>query len=108
MDYIFIQSTSRGPESIGARMKFSQREHDKERAKADCIKSGTPTLGVDHRNHYKPNPYADNTGRKTLAEATEDTNKAFNLYECNFCKCLTNAKQRACCEAGKQADKEKE
>lgn len=30
-----------------------------------------------------------------------------DFYECNFCGCLTNAKSRRCCKAGKEADKEK-
>lgn len=59
---------------------FSQREHDKEIAKDDCIKHGTPTMGVDHGNHYKPVPYVDRTG-PTLAELTRATNKAFNIQE---------------------------
>ncbi len=32
---------------------FNQKDHDKEKAKADCIKYGTPRMGVDHSNHYK-------------------------------------------------------
>ena len=32
---------------------FSQKDLDKEEAKADCIEHGAPNLGVDHRNHYK-------------------------------------------------------
>jgi len=32
---------------------FNQKDHDKEEAIADCIKYGTPTLGVDHSNHYE-------------------------------------------------------
>jgi len=31
-----------------------QKDIDAERAKQDCIKYGTPTMGVDHSNHYKP------------------------------------------------------
>ena len=31
---------------------FDQKDHDRKEANADCIKHGTPTLGVDHRNHY--------------------------------------------------------
>lgn len=52
----------------------------KEEAKADCIKYGAPNLGVDHSNHYKTSPYADNTG-PTLAELTRATRKAFNIPE---------------------------
>ncbi len=37
---------------------FDRKELDREKAKSDCIKYGTPTLGVDHNNHYQPNPYA--------------------------------------------------
>ena len=33
---------------------FDQKEHDKVCAKEDCIKYGTPTMGVDHSNHYRP------------------------------------------------------
>ncbi len=32
---------------------FNQKDHDQEEAKNACIKFGTPTLGVDHRSHYK-------------------------------------------------------
>ncbi len=60
---------------------FNQKELDKEIAYDDCKKYGTPTLGVDHRNHYKLCPYADNTGRKTLAELTAATNKVFGIKE---------------------------
>ncbi len=56
----------------------TQKDIDKEKAYAECIASGVPTMGVDHSSHYKPNPYADNTG-KTLAEYTEATRKAFNI-----------------------------
>lgn len=56
----------------------SQKDIDKEEAKADCVKHGTPTMGVDHG---KPSPYADNTGRKTLAELTRATYKAFGIKE---------------------------
>ncbi len=31
---------------------FNQKDHDKEEAKAECIKYGTPRMGVDHSNHY--------------------------------------------------------
>lgn len=34
-------------------MNFDRKELDKEQAKDDCIKYGTPTLGIDHSNHYK-------------------------------------------------------
>ncbi len=53
---------------------FSQKDHDKDKAKADCIKYGTPTMGVDHSSHYKPI-----AGGKTFAEYTEATRKAFNI-----------------------------
>ncbi len=76
---------------------FSQKELDKEQAMDDCIKYGTPTLGVKHGiPRYGP-----------LA-VTESLLPVPDLHECNFCKCLTNAKQRICCEAGKVADKEKD
>ncbi len=32
---------------------FNQKDHDQDEAKADCIKHGTPTMGVDHSNHYE-------------------------------------------------------
>ncbi len=38
--------------------QISQKDIDKEEAKDACIKYGTPTPGVDHNNHYMPNPYA--------------------------------------------------
>ncbi len=59
---------------------FDRKELDREEAYDDCKKYGTPTLGVDHRNHYKPNPYGDRTG-PALAELTEATRKAFNIQE---------------------------
>ncbi len=45
---------------------FDQKETNREEAKADCIKYGTPTLGVDHSNHYKKMPY------ETLKEADKE------------------------------------
>ena len=59
---------------------MNQKDIDKERAVQDCIKYGTPTPGVDHSNHWKPNPYGDQTG-PTLAELTKATMKAFNIKE---------------------------
>lgn len=35
-------------------MSLSRYDLDKEKAKADCKKYGTPTPGVDHSSHYKP------------------------------------------------------
>ncbi len=32
---------------------FNQKDHDQAEARAECIKHGTPTPGVDHRSHYK-------------------------------------------------------
>lgn len=61
-------------------MSLARKELDKEEAYRDCIESGTPTLGVDHSSHYKPNPYGDRTG-PTLAELTRATHKAFNIQE---------------------------
>lgn len=53
----------------------------REEAKEGCfVRFGTPTPGVDHSNHYKPNPYGDRTG-PTLAELTEATHKAFGIKE---------------------------
>ena len=49
----------------------------RERAYRDCIEYGTPTPGVDHRNHYKP----INRAGPTLAELTRATRKAFNIQE---------------------------
>ncbi len=34
-----------------------QKETDREEAKADCIKCGAPTLGVDHSSHWKKIPH---------------------------------------------------
>ncbi len=31
---------------------MTQKELDKERARKDCIKYGTPSPSVDHSNHY--------------------------------------------------------
>ena len=61
-------------------MTIPQREIDKLRAVKDCIEYGTPTPGVDHSDHYKPNPYGEFTG-PTLAELTKATRKAFNIQE---------------------------
>ncbi len=36
---------------------YNQKETDREEAKTDCIKCGTPNLGVDHSNHWKKIPY---------------------------------------------------
>ncbi len=33
---------------------FNQKDHDRDEARAEYFKYGTPTLGVDHSNHYKP------------------------------------------------------
>ncbi len=79
---------------------MTQKDIDKEQAVADCIKYGTPTLGVDHSNYYKPLPFHGPLPASTL--------KAPELYKCNFCGCSTNAKQRFCCVAGRDADKENE
>ncbi len=38
-------------------MDSDMREALKEQAYDDCIKYGTPTLGVDHGTHYKLLPY---------------------------------------------------
>ena len=32
---------------------FTQADIDKERAYKECKASGVPTMGVDHRNHYR-------------------------------------------------------
>ena len=37
---------------------IAQKDIDKDRAVADCLKYGVPSPSVDHSNHYKPNPYA--------------------------------------------------
>lgn len=62
-------------------MSFTQKDIDKERAVRECINSGTTTRGVDHSNHYRPVPGADNTGRLTLAKYTKLTMEAFNIQE---------------------------
>ena len=38
-------------------MDSDMQEALKEQAYDDCIKGGTPNLGVDHSNHYKKIPY---------------------------------------------------
>lgn len=38
-------------------MDSAMQEALKEQVRDDCIKYGTPTLGVDHSNHYKKIPY---------------------------------------------------
>jgi len=78
-------------------MSLERKEQLKEAAYADCIKYGTPTPGVDHG--LRPA-----TGPLVMTEATKTE---FSLYKCNFCGCLTNARQRMCCEAGRMAYKEK-
>ena len=59
-------------------MNLELREQLKEKAYDEC-RNNAPTPSVDHSSHYKPS--ADNTGRKTLAEYTELTRKAFNIQE---------------------------
>ncbi len=57
--------------------EISEKDVQKDRAVADCINFGTPTLGIDHSSHYRPR------GGKgpTLAELTKATMKAFNIQE---------------------------
>ena len=66
----------------------------REQAKDDYIKYGCPTLGVQHGTEPVP--------RRAIT--IESTLLSPDLYECNECHCLTNAKQRICCDAGKLAD----
>lgn len=74
-------------------MNLEMRELLKKQAYDDCKKYGCPNLGVQH-GVAKYGPLA----------VTKTTLKAPELYQCEFCKCWTNARQRFCCEAGKQAD----
>ncbi len=34
-------------------MSLEYKEQLKEQAYDDCVKYGTPTMGIDHSNHYK-------------------------------------------------------
>ncbi len=52
-------------------MSLELRELLKEQAYDDCVKYGTPTPGVDHSNHNRPNPYADPTGYVELLSFDE-------------------------------------
>ncbi len=38
-------------------MDLGRREQVKDEAVNDCVEYGTPTIGVDHSNHYKPIAY---------------------------------------------------
>ena len=42
-------------------MDLGRREQVKEEAVNECIEYGTPTMGVDHGNHYKPIAYPART-----------------------------------------------
>jgi len=37
----------------------------------------------------------------------KDDNTFDDFYHCEFCGCYTNAKMRACCDKGREADKKK-
>lgn len=42
-------------------MDSDMKERLRVQAIDDCIEYGTPTMGVDHSNHYKPVPYPTRT-----------------------------------------------
>lgn len=50
-------------------MNLERKEQLKEQAYDDCKAYGTPTMGIDHSNHYKPLPFGKRTCEKCWNDA---------------------------------------